>query len=223
MDEAENTEIPGTPEPAETPEKDLSLLVVDMWWEEEVKDRERGYRIVSPRFREKYGRVEHDPYPKTLQYPHGTLRAGVDTIHDVVRMAYLLQKNVYGVAMDNGYTPAKEMLDKSLHPYIPDERIFLKGGYDAFESKSLVRCLEKDGVSRLMIVGFDRDICVLETIKGAVNRQIEVITGEVLMLTSNLRNREIALRYFKENTTYLESLVDVWNFLDPTASLEFHP
>lgn len=205
-------------------ENDFSLLVVDMWWEQEIKDRERGFVIhVNGFYPGKYEKRDCQNNPRELQYPHGTLHAGLDTIHDVVRMAHLLRKNIYGVVSDDGYSPADELLDKSLHPYISKDNLFMKKGYNAFDSKNLVKRLEEDDTSRLMVVGFDRDVCIPDTIKGAIDNGIEVITSEVLMLTCDRGDRDKALEYFRKNTTYLDSLVDVWNFLDPKGELEYYP
>ncbi|MDO8511588.1 MAG: isochorismatase family protein [Nanoarchaeota archaeon] len=198
-----------------TTEKYFSLLVVDMWWEEEIKDRERGFTITFDDSHRKYGQRKPSNYPSSLRYPSGTLHAGLDAIHDVVRTAHFLKKPIYGVVSDDGYSLAEELLDKSLHPYISKEHLFMKHGYSAFTSKSLTQRLEEDKVARLMIMGFDRDWCVLETIKSVLEQGIEVITSETLMLTSGLTDGDIARHYCRNNTTYLESLVDVYNHLDP--------
>lgn len=200
-------------------EKDFSLLVVDMWWEEEIKDRERGFAVTFDDFHKKYEQRKPWNHPFSLQYSCGTLHAGLDAIHDAVRMAHLLKKPIYGVVSDDGCSPPEESLDKSLHPYILGKGLFVKHGYNAFTSKGLTWRLQEDAVNRLMIMGFDRDYCVLETIKSAVEQGIEVITGEVLMLTCGLTDGNTARDYFRKNTTYLESLVDVYNYLDPQRRL----
>lgn len=196
-------------------EKDFSLLVVDMWWEEEIKNRERGFVIQFDDFSKRYERKDCQSYPQSLQYPYGSLHAGLDAIHDVVRTAHFLKKPIYGVVSDDGYSLPDELLDKSLHPYIPKEHLFMKYGHSAFTSTSLTQRLQEDAVDRLMIMGFDRDCCVLETIKSAVEQGTEVITSETLMLTSGLTDGNIARDYCRNNTTYFESLVEVYNYLDP--------
>lgn len=204
-------------------EKDFSLLIVDMWWEEEIKARERGFAVHFNGFSRIYEQQEYQTYLPSLQYPFGTLHAGLDAIHDVVRMAHLLKKQIYGVVSWDSCSPPEEVLDKSLHPYVLRQNLFMKSGYSAFSSKDLTKRLEEDKVTRLMIMSFDRDCCVLETIRDAVTQGIEVITGEVLMLTCNRKDRKIALDFYRQNTTYLESLVDVFNYLDPEGKLAFTP
>ena len=205
------------------PEKDISLLVVDMWWEEEIKNRERGFAICFNEMSKQYEKMECQQYPQRLQYPTGTLHAGLDAIHDVVRKAHLLGKKIYGVVNDDGYSPPDELLDKSLHPYIPKEHFFMKNSYSAFNSKPLITRLEEDAVDYLLIVGFDRDCCVLSTIQDAVKKGITIVTSETLMLTCNVKDRNIALDYCRKNTIYLESLVEVLNVLDPHGKLAFIP
>ena len=205
-------------------QNNLSLLVVDMWWEKAIKDRERGFTIYFNDISNKYEEENNSLHPRGLEYPHGTLHAGLDAIHDVVRMAHLLEKEIYGVVSDNGYSTPEALLDDSLHPYISKENLFMKGDYSAFHSRDLSKRLEENNTNYLMVVGFDRDVCVLETIKGAITNGIKVVTSEHLMLTNNYhRRREKSLAYYRENTTFLESLVDVWNFLDSEGKLVFFP
>ena len=65
-----------------------------------------------------------------------------------------------------------------------------------------------------MVIGYDRDDCVMATIRDAVERGITVVTSEHCMLTTNRDNRrDASLAYFKENTVFLETLVDVWNYI----------
>jgi len=205
-----------------TTEKDFSLLVVDMWWEEEIKARERGFNIYFNDIYEKYERRELSNYP-SLQYLYGSLHAGLEAIHDIVRAAHLLEKKIYGVVSDDDYSTPNELLDKNLHPYIQANNLFMKNSYSAFISKDLTKRLEEDTIHRLMIVGFDRDYCVLETIKSAVDCGIEVITSEVLMLTCGKTDGNVARDYCRKNTTYLESLIDVYNYLDPLGKLAPNP
>ena len=67
----------------------------------------------------------------------------------------------------------------------------------------------------MVIIGYDRDYCVLETIKDAVARGIKVVTSEHAMLTTNKcwsSTREQSLEYYRKNTLFLENLVDLYNY-----------
>lgn len=202
---------------------DFSLLVIDMWWERDIKAKESGYDPSYSLFNKKYLANTFN-FDLSIVYPHGTPRAGLNAIHDVVRLVHLLGKKIYAVVMDDGCSTSDELLDVSLHPYVPERNLFFKKTNSAFRSSELARQLELDDVNQLMVVGFDRDFCVFETIKDAAEKNLVVVTPESLMLTNNTRGtRELSLDYFRKNTTYLETLVDVWNFLDPQGRLDPNP
>lgn len=192
----------------------LSLLVVDMFdsIETQLKDIERGYLIEND-----FGLFEAKPSIKEsviIEYPYGTERAGFNAIIDTVRLAYERKYTIYDTYLYDGWSDGEEFPCASLVPYIPKENIFEKHGYDAFGARKLSERLKADNVKNLMILGYDRDCCVLETTKGAIKNGINVITSEHIMLTRNKDNpREKSLEFYRANTTFLESLVDVWNYL----------
>ena len=65
-----------------------------------------------------------------------------------------------------------------------------------------------------MVLGYDRDDFVLDAIKDALESDVEVVTSEEIMLTSDLGDRRRkSLKFFRGNTAYLENLVDVFNYI----------
>ena len=198
--------------------KPLSLLVVDVSedWEELLKAHERGHFIdwvhVHPG---KYERGKLDPaaVPLDIRYPHGSVRAGFNAIIDTTRLARLYGIPRYAVHLYTGWTDGEEQTCHSLQPYIPAGNQYEKHGMSAFGCPLADR-LEAEGCEHLLVIGYDRDACVLATIKDAVERGIKVVTSEHCMLTASRSElREISLAYFRENTVFLETLADVWNYL----------
>jgi len=198
--------------------EDLSLLVVDVCdgWEDVLKNHERGYSLEWDCLSGGRWKLSYFFGPLGIEYLHGSVRAGFNAIIDTVRIARDLGRTVYSAELYDGFSDGEEATCSSLQPYIPEKNRFEKRGYSAFGSKDFVSRMESDNCRHLMVLGYDCDCCVLETIKDAVRRGIEVVTSEHIMLTAsrhlNLR-REETLRYMRANTTFLESLVDVWNYL----------
>lgn len=207
-------------------DKPLSLLVVDVSeaWEEVLKAQERGYFIdfehISPG---EYVRTEQDPNALlTLKYPHGSVRAGFNAIIDTMRIAHQFGFSTYAVEYGNGWSDGEEQTCYSLQPYIPKANRFEKHRLSAFSSSCyLADRIKADDCQHLMIIGYDRDDCVLETIRDAVGRGIKVVASEHCMLTQDRDNRrESSLAYFREHTTFLETLPDVWNYLRNAAVIQ---
>ncbi len=195
----------------------LSLLVVDVSedLEEVLKGQERGYLIdwecMAPWG---YVRSKQDANKLlTIQYPHGSVRAGLNAIIDTTRIANERKVPTYAVHLYTGNSDGEEQTCFSLQQYIPKENQYEKGTNSAFRCRLADR-LKADGCQHLMVLGYDRDFCVLETVKDAVLRGITVVTSEQCMLTKNLYDkRESSLAYFREHTVFLETLVDVWNYI----------
>lgn len=195
--------------------KDLSVLVVDVSedWEEVLKAHERGYFID---WDNKWARSETTikKVPLDIHYPHGSVRTGFNAIVDTVRIASWKGHTIYGVGHQDGFSDGEHMPCHSLQPYITEENMFEKCYFNAFESKKFADKISKDGCDHLLVLGYDRDSCVLATVKGAVSKGITVVTSEHVMLTMDLDfRRDESLRYYKENTRFLDNLVDVWNYL----------
>lgn len=198
--------------------RDLSLLVVDVSESEEelLKAHERGCSIEWDNIHGhwKVDSTGVDEMPVRIQYPHGSVRAGFDAIIDTVRLASWKGYTIYGVGHQDGFSDGEHMLCHSLQPYIKEENMFEKYRFNAFESKKFTDKISKDRCNHLLVLGYDRDFCVLATVKGAVSKGITVVTSEHVMLTKDLDfRRDESLRYYEENTIFLDNLVDVWNYL----------
>lgn len=198
----------------------LSLLVVDISiaWEEEFKAQERGYFIDQSFPGREYKLADWwKPHHRPIQYPYGSTRAGLDAIIDTVRIAHEYRVPIYSV---NDLDPSNENEDLcySLQPYIPKKNRYFKYGYSAFLRSELAANFHKEKSEHLLIIGYDRDCCVLESVKDAVSREIKVATSEHCMLTANLNNdREGSLAFYRERTIYLDSVFAVWNFIRNTT------
>lgn len=203
--------------------RDLSLLVIDVCdgWEDELKNHERGYRLEWEYTGDgRWKLSDFPPCSDMIEYPHGSVRAGFNAIIDTVRLAHGLGRTVYSAEFYDEFSDGEEATCSSLQHYILKENCFEKHGYSTFSSKAFASRIEADSCKRLMVLGYDHDCCVLETIKDAVKRGIEVVTSEHVMLTKSSKRktepekiREMSLSYFRANTVFLESLVDVWNYL----------
>ncbi len=196
----------------------FALLAVDVSesWEEEIAAFERGYRIewehIAP------GRwVRSDlggGSPYALSYPHGTLRAGLDAIIDTTRLAEMYRIPRYAVEFPGRDSDGEHQTCYALQPYIPKDSRYEKPNLSAFSAPAFADRLERDGCRQLMVIGYDRDDCVLATVEDAAKRGIEVVTSEHCMLTLDRSGRrEKTLARFRELGSHLESLVDTWNFL----------
>ena len=195
----------------------LSLLVVDVSedWEEVLKAQERGYEIdFDNKWPGSYLRNSLDPNRlMKLHYPHGSVRAGFNAVIDTTRIAHQLSIPIYAAEYYDGWTDGEEQTCFSLQWYIPKVNRYEKGQLSAFRS-SLAERLKTENCQHLMVIGYDRDDCVMATIRDAVERGITVVTSEHCMLTTNRDNRrDASLAYFKENTVFLETLVDVRNYI----------
>lgn len=199
-------------------DKPLSLLVVDVSedWEEVLKACERGYGIDWEHFSSRgYVCGKLDPESLlTIQYPHGSVRAGFNAITDTTRIAHQRGVPTYAVHLYNAWSDGQDETCFSLQPYIPQANRYGKGGPSAFKC-ALAERLASEGCQYLMVIGYDRDDCVLATIKDAVALGITVVTSEHCMLTQNhpWNNRDDSLAYFREHTVFLETLPEVWNYL----------
>jgi hypothetical protein len=198
----------------------LSVLVVDVSvpWEEALKDLERGYSVWNwhESGERQFQRGEVAAEAATLKYPHGSARAGFDAIVDVMRLASTFGLPCYGVDSCSPWTcDDPPGVCFSLRPYVPQGNVYTKYDYGAFGDRcDLGGRLMSDGCRHLLIVGYDRDCCVLETARGAVERGMKVVTSEHCMLTVDRRvAREESLRYYRGATCYLESLVAVFRYL----------
>ncbi len=196
----------------------LSLLVVDVSeaFEEMLKATEREYLVdwdgISPgAYKEK--ELYRDPIFERMHYPYGSLRSGLNAIVDTTRIARERGIPVYAVHYYTGNSDGEEQTCLSLQPYISEKNRYEKHVPSAFGCQ-LANRLEADDCRHLMVIGYDRDDCVMATVKDAVARGITVVTSEHCMLTQNLRDRRASsLVYFQENTVFLGKLVDVWNYI----------
>lgn len=199
----------------------LSLLVVDISsnWEEELKAQERGYFIDWDYFKEEYELANGwKPYHRSLKYPYGSTRAGIDAVVDTARVAHESGIKIYCVDTLDQWSDGDDDVCYSLQQYIPKENRYFKYDHSAFSCKELAERLEQDRSGQLLIIGYDRDCCLLETVKDAISRGMKVATSEHCMLTIDLnKDRDKSLAYYKEHTTYIESLIDVWNFIIRTC------
>lgn len=194
----------------------LSLLVVDISeaWEEEIKRIERGYDIDWEPWLGKYQQrggcmTSH----LAIHYPHGSVRAGLNAIVDTARIAAERGIPSYAVHYYTGNSDGEEQTCFSLQPYIPENNRYEKQTLSAFHCPLADR-LVGEGCRHLVVIGYDRDDCVMETIKDAVARGITVVTSEHCMLTRDADDRRVnSLEYFRKNTVFLETLVDVWNYI----------
>lgn len=200
-------------------EEKCSLLVVDISedWEEVLKAHERGFFIewdyVKGQWKEGI-LTDLTKVPLTIKYSHGSVRAGFNAIIDTINFAHLRGHTIYAACLDDGRCDGDEQPCKSILPYIPKENIFRKTTESAFKSGKLEARIAEDECKHLMVLGYDRDYCVLKTVQDAVARGIKVVTSEHIMLTQDSQNsREQSITYFRQNTVFLESLVAVWNYL----------
>lgn len=195
----------------------LSLLIVDMSedWEEVLKAQERGY-FIEWRYLEGggYERGRLDPEGLlAIRYPHGSVRAGFNAVIDTARLAGRYGLPVYAVEYERPDSDGEERTCPSLQPHVPEANRYPKRDLSAFDC-GLAERLEADGCRRLLVMGYDRDDCVLATVRDAVARGLAVVTSEHCMLTTDRDGRrEASLAYFRERTSHLESLIDVWNLI----------
>src|SRR3989338_5530519 len=203
----------------------LSLLIVDVSeaWEDVIEASERGYTLDFDNFGCRYVRGVYKPEMMLpMNYPHGTIRAGLNAIIGTARLAHLLQVPTYSVELYSGWSDGEEQTCYSLHGFVPAANRYQKNSMSAFKC-ALADRLASENWRRLMVIGYDRDCCVLETVRDAVDRGIEVVTSEHCMLTTDRDSRrESSVAYFREHTTYLKSLEDVWNCLRKAALANPH-
>jgi nicotinamidase-related amidase len=203
-------------------EQKLAVLVIDVSenWEETLKAHERGAYIEW----DYHGKYVKDvellqKVRLDLEYPHGSIRAGFNALIDTVRIAYECKIPIYAVHTQDGwgddYTTAL-----SLKPYILSENESSKADFSAFTSFDLNQedqvafKLKQASFTHLLIIGYDRDHCVLKSVQDAVSLGYTVITSEHCMLTRpDSRNRDESMEFYRQHTQHIESLEEVWNFI----------
>lgn len=199
----------------------LSLLVVDISvsLEEALKAQERGYPIGFDNLAPGGSYVRRSSYDVGLvmgliSYPSGSVRAGLNAIIDTTRVACESGVQTYAAEYDSGIVDGDIRTCYSLQPYIPKTNLYRKQTFSAFNNSAFVDRISADDCKHLTIIGYDRDYCVLETIQGAVQRGITVVTSEQCMLTQDRPfRRNKSLNYFRKHTIILETLEDVWNYI----------
>lgn len=207
-------------------DKPLSLLIVDVSnsWEDWIKNHERGYWIDDQYWKQnRFIREALTPDPLEIRYPHGTARAGLNAIVDTAKLVHRSGLTAYAVDMSSQWCDDELAPCDSLKPYVPKKNWYEKRSYSAFNAQhcALPGRIESDKCEHLLVIGYDRDVCVLETVKDAVARGIRVVTSDHCMLTLDRDDRrDASLAYFREHTTHLETLTDVWNYIHVASTTQ---
>ena len=125
-------------------------------------------------------------------YEYGDLRLGIDRIEEVLKTGEEFQCPIYAA------TYKHQPLSRRLMRYVKPGNVFNKKEYNAFEQSSLDERLRHDRTDTIIVMGFNRDRCVKQTIQGAVERGYNIIACEELMFEIECDDiREKTLEYFK--------------------------
>lgn len=197
----------------------FALLVVDVSrnLEEYVLAQERGYEVC---FGTIWNKKDIPLYPASNapRYPRRTLRAGVDAVVEAVRRATIHDAAIYAAEfrMERS-TEGSHLLCHWLEPYIAPANRYEKTTSSCFQSGGLEERLRNDGVEQLLIIGYDRDICVYHTAVDAVKSGFDVSTAECCMLTATQEHQDLwqtdAQKFFREKTRVINEQHEVWNFV----------
>ena len=107
------------------------------------------------------------------------------------------------------------MLDPLVYGYVPPHEVITKHHDDAFKTPGFSSQLCQRGLTELLLTGFNRDICVKASAKGAVDHGFSVVTSEHLMFSDRSFRpyRYKSLAFFQKHTTFLASVEDVMAYL----------
>jgi len=161
--------------------------------------------------------LEDDP---VICYEQGTVEEGMAAMEEVLKAAQAKGVPIYGV----DYAPQgnKTPLSARFRGYVPDDHYFTKGIPNAFfggtraDGKLLRTVMNEDATTEVILIGFDRDDCILETAVGGTVEEYRVITSEALMLSRNNKShvfRPISLNWLRGSTTYHETAEEVLDYL----------
>jgi len=198
---------------------DLAVVVVDVSvvWEQAIVALSRGgeyERDEDGTWRE---RSHVDYLSHEIKYRYGGARRGLDAMADVLLHAAKLGIPRYAVSYFDEWAQGDDRLAYCLQPFVPKRNRVWKYDSSAFgcERGNLERVLRRDGpFSRLLLMGYDRDFCLLDTARDAVARGYGIISSERLMLSlEKNKQREASLDFYQGNTTFLETIPDVLNLL----------
>jgi len=132
------------------------------------------------------------PGMETTHYEYGTRPEGLEIIRQVLQDANNHGHNIYATTYQQPGANGQviDTLSRVVTEFVNQRGIVVKPmldkdnvSFDAFYKTDLHQRLQSDGIGVLLILGQNRDICVKETINGALSLGYKVITSEQLMFS----------------------------------------
>lgn len=195
-----------------------AALVVDMSqvWEEALLSAERGYDVVTHEDGSQH-KATPDFIAKEMKYRYGNVRDGFRAIAKLLEAARARDIAAHSVNLRDEYALGDDRLCDYFRPLVPKANRHWKNEFAAFECDGcdLGWRLQKDDVGTLFVAGYDRDYCLLDTVRSAVDRGYRVVTCEQLMLSVERgRLRDGSLDYYRRRTVFKDALEDVLQLLE---------
>lgn len=141
-------------------------------------------------------------------YEYGTVSEGFERIRQVLDAATELGYSIYATVYGDN------TLDSRVASYA--KQIIKKPEHSAFKETQLGKLLKVENSKELLVFGFNRDACVIETVKDAVRSGYKVITSEELMFAIEFYSgRFKSLDYYRneKNVLFLDKYTDVLDYM----------
>ncbi len=136
-------------------------------------------------------------------YDGGFEEEGLDKIEALLSYAFTEEIPIY-ITEYLGF-PTCERIKK----YTPNSRIISKISWDAFKKTSLHQKLDEDDINEIVVLGFNLDACVFETVKTAKKMGYNVLTSPELMFGGTSPYKEVALDFYLKETDHFEKAQDL--------------
>ena len=170
-----------------------------------------------------YGELDRPIGPIGTEFTHyeyGTRIEGLRIIYGVLQIANNNGHKIYAttsIQEQRGNRPVIAQLSKVVKRFVNGKDIVVKPmlneydiSFNSFYKTRLHQKLQSDGIGVLLILGQNRDICVKETIKGALSLGYKVITSEQLMFSLKGENERIG--FVESIKRRLKSIRDRYRF-----------
>jgi len=109
---------------------------------------------------------------------------------------------------------------RKVQSYAGHHEVIDKSERDAFINTDLEDRLQQKEIDTLVVIGYDRDICILNTIKTARRKGYNVITSEALMFAEGSRiaraargqSRKKSMDFIRSNTLYCDDVDGIFAY-----------
>lgn len=154
--------------------------------------------------------MQTDPVSSTFSYRHGPLQEGILRVCNLLQ--YANSRGVQNILIEYADI-SKPTIPGVISAAGPDLVVFRKTSPSAFSDPVFVDFLRRIEATTLVVGGFNRTACVLQTIKDAIGAGYQVFTSDQLMFgtcdydrPSKIGATFNAITFFRTYTNYFDTL-----------------